>query len=67
MDCRENNEVKRLVHNLLGDYEKGRDIDTKEIFNQPDQGAVEALVKKLMRLIFPGYYRGDSTYKYYNM
>ncbi len=66
MDCRENNEIARLVQNLLGDYDKGRDIDTMEIFNRPDQEVVEDLIRKMMRLIFPGYYR-DSTYKFYNM
>ncbi len=66
IDCRENNEIRHLVQNLLGDYQKGRDIDTMEVFNRPDQDAVEALIKKLMRLVFPGYYR-ETTYKYYNM
>ncbi len=66
VDCRENNEIKRLVNNLLGDYQKGRDIEVMEVFNRPDREAVEALIKKMMRLIFPGYYR-ETTYKYYNM
>lgn len=66
MDCKEKNEVACLVQRLIGDYERERYIDTLEVFNRPDKEAVEDITQKLLRLIFPGYFR-DRTYRYYNM
>lgn len=65
-ECKENIEIRRVVDNLIGDYGKGRDIDTLEMFNRPDPSVVRDLIRKLLRLIFPGYYR-DTTYKFYNV
>ena len=66
MGVRENQEVDQLVKDLLADYGKGRDIDKMAVFNQPDREAVILIVKKLLRLVFPGYYR-DQVYKSYNL
>ncbi|MBQ7677568.1 MAG: serine acetyltransferase [Lachnospiraceae bacterium] len=65
-ECKENIEIHQVVDNLIGDYGKGRDIDTLEMFNRPDPSVVRDLIRKLLRLIFPGYYR-DTTYKFYNV
>jgi serine O-acetyltransferase len=35
------------------------------MFTQPDRQIIEALIEKLFRLVFPGYYR-DYTYRIYN-
>ncbi|MBR4669190.1 MAG: serine acetyltransferase [Butyrivibrio sp.] len=59
------NEIKDIVDLILSDYEKGRDVDKMDIFNQPDRDAVKDIVIKLVRIIYPGYYR-DKVYKSYN-
>ena len=59
------NEIKDIVDLILSDYEKGRDVDQMDVFNQPDRDAVKDIVIKLIRIIYPGYYR-DKVYKSYN-
>ena len=48
------NEIKDIVDLILSDYEKGRDIDQMDVYNQPDRDAVKDIVIKLIRIIFPG-------------
>ena len=62
----ENEEVNHLVNDIQKDYQKGRDIDKLTVFNQPDRDAVKNIVRKLLRVVFPGYYR-DTVYKSYNV
>ena len=59
------NEIRDIVDLILTDYEKGRDVDRLDVYNQPDRDAVKDIVIKLIRIIFPGYYR-DKVYKSYN-
>ncbi|MBO4457169.1 MAG: serine acetyltransferase [Butyrivibrio sp.] len=59
------NEIEEIVGLILSDYENGRDIDNMDIYNQPDRDAVKDIVIKLIRIIFPGYYR-DKVYKSYS-
>ena len=59
------NEIKDIVDLILADYEKGRDVDQMDVYNQPDRDMVKDVVIKLIRVIFPGYYR-DKVYKSYN-
>lgn len=58
--------VKALVDDILLDYHKGRDIDKMTVYSQPDQSAVKGIIQKLMRILYPGYYR-DSVLKFYNL
>ena len=58
-------EIKDIVDLILSDYEKGRDVDQLDVYNQPDRDAVKDIVIKLIRIIYPGYYR-DKVYKSYN-
>ena len=58
--------IKDVVESVLLDYESGRDIDKTAVFNQPDQEAVRNIVTKMIRIIYPGYYR-DKHLKSYNM
>jgi len=58
-------EIKDIVDLILSDYEKGRDVDQMDVYNQPDRDAVKDIVIKLIRIIYPGYYR-DKVYKSYN-
>ena len=57
--------VDFIVNEVLQDYEKERDIDKMDVRNQPDQQVVLDIVEKLLRIIFPGYYR-DRIYKGYS-
>ena len=59
------NEIRDIVDLILSDYDKGRDVDQMDVFNQPDRDAVKDIVIKLVRIIYPGYYR-DKVYKSYN-
>ena len=59
-------EVQKLVDDVLMDYQKERDIDKMTVYSQPDQEAVRLIVTKLLRIIFPGYYR-DKVFKSYNL
>mgnify|MGYP002625623698 CR=1 FL=1 len=57
--------VQGLAANILADYEGDRVIDRLEMFTQPDRQIIEELISKLLRLVFPGYFR-DYTYRIYN-
>ena len=57
--------VDLIVNEILQDYEKDRDIDKMDVRNQPDQQVVLEIVEKLLRIMFPGYYR-DRVYKGYS-
>lgn len=59
-------EVKELVSDILEDYKGNRAIDQMEdFFNQPDKEVIIEIVNKLLRILFPGYYR-DKSYRVYN-
>ncbi len=49
---------------ILKDYRNGRDIDRMDVFRQPEQQAIRDIVKKLLNILFPGYYR-DKSYRSY--
>ena len=58
-------EVEEIVELVLNDYGQDRDIDKMDIFKQPDRVVVEDIVRKMMRVLFPGYYR-EKNYRSYN-
>jgi len=58
--------ISSLTDALLADYAQGRAIDRIEPFSQPDREIIVALIGKLKRLLFPGYFR-DPSYRIYNM
>lgn len=59
------NEIQDIVGDILKDYQKGRTIDKIDIFNQPDKDVIIDIIHKLLKILFPGYYR-DKFYKTYN-
>ena len=61
-----NNRIEKIVDGILEDYGSGRDIDRLELMRCPDRDAVIDIIKKLRRIIFPGYFR-DKNYQYYNI
>ena len=59
-------EVQKLVSDILEDYKGNRAIDSMEdFFNQPDKDVIIDIVNKMLRILFPGYYR-DKSYRVYN-
>lgn len=60
------NRIEQIVDGILEDYGSGRDIDRLELMRCPDRDAVIDIIKKLRRIIFPGYFR-DKNYQYYNI
>lgn len=58
------NSVDDIVQNILQDYQSDRAIDKIDLFHQPDKEAVIDIVRKLIQIIFPGYYR-DKAYRSY--
>ena len=56
--------IGQVVDSILQDYQRGRDIDRQERMGTPDRDVVIDIVKKLRRIVFPGYFR-DKNYAYY--
>ncbi len=57
--------VSCLIKNVLDDYRKGRAIDKMDVYCMPDQDKIKDITDKLLRIIYPGYYR-DRLYKGFN-
>ena len=57
--------IQALADYILADYGDERVIDRLEMFTQPDRQIIGELIGKLLRLVFPGYYR-DYAYRIYN-
>jgi len=58
--------MHEITNNILQDFEKERAIDKMEVFSQPDREVVVGLIRKLHRIVFPGYFI-DRTYRIYNV
>ena len=58
-------DLKELTDAIIRDYSLGRDIDRMQVFQQPDNEMVIDITKKLMMILFPGYYR-DRNYLNYS-
>lgn len=59
------NKISGIVADLLKDYDDDRNINRVENFSQPDTESIRAIISKLLKIIYPGFYR-EKTYKYYN-
>ena len=59
------NRIEQVVNCILDDYSLGRQIDRIEPFSSADKEIVIDIVEKLLRIVFPGYYR-DKNYRIYN-
>ena len=57
-------EIENIVSEILTDYRKDRDVDQIDVFSEPDRDMVIDIVKKLQRIVFPGYYR-ERSYRSY--
>ena len=59
-------EIDDIVSNILEDYNEDRIINRMEVFTQPDTEVVLDIMDKLIKIIYPGYYR-DGSYRFYNI
>ena len=59
-------EIGNIVSDILKDYKKERSIDKMDLFDQPQKRIVIEIVHKLLKIIYPGYFR-DGSYKFYNL
>ncbi len=58
-------QIEGIVDGILEDYRHGRDIDKLDPFQHPDKGVVIDMIGKLLRIVYPGFYR-DRSYRMYN-
>lgn len=60
-------QINLIVRDIMADYQEKRDIDNmSDVFHQPDRDVIVDCAKKLMQVIYPGFYR-DKNYKIYNI
>ena len=57
--------IEAVVDRILADYQRDRVIDKMDLFRRPDRDVIIDIIKKLRRIVFPGYYR-DKNYRSYN-
>ncbi len=57
--------IEQAVEAILADYQTDRAIDKMDVYRRPDRDAIIDIIKKLRRIVFPGYYR-DGNYKSVN-
>ena len=58
--------MERVLENILADYGQGRDIDKVDLHGHPDKEIITDMIRKLLRIVYPGYYR-DKSYRIYNI
>lgn len=58
--------VDHIVQSILHDYEDNKYINHTDLYNQPDKKAIIEIVKKLLKILYPGYY-SDKVYKIYSL
>lgn len=59
-------EIKSIVSTILKNYENNRYIDKIELYDQPDTDIVRDMTDKLLKIVYPGFYR-EKSYSFYNM
>lgn len=59
-------EMEGIVSIILEDYKKERTIDRLDLYNQPQKDSIIAIIEKLQRIIYSGYFR-ERSYKFYNV
>lgn len=58
--------MEGIVSIILEDYKKERTIDRLDLYNQPQKDSIIAIIEKLQRIIYSGYFR-ERSYKFYNV
>ena len=58
--------IESIVETILTDYQGDRDIDKIDLFSHPDKAVIIDMIQKLLRIVYPGFYR-DKSYRFYNV
>lgn len=58
--------VDGIVQTILADYGDDRAINRTELYNQPDKSAILDIIRKLLKIVYPGYY-SDRVYRIYSV
>lgn len=66
MDNKTLAEIDSIANTILADYGKGRTIDKTDVFNQPNKDVIIDILNKLIRIVYPGYFK-DKNYNIYNV
>lgn len=61
-----NVKIDEIVGTILDDYNDERVINQMEVFDQPETDVVKDIVEKLLKVIYPGFFR-DKSYRFYNI
>ena len=59
-------EIRNIVGELLEDYKDDRTINQIELFDQPDTEVIVGILDKMLKIVFPGFFR-EKTYRFYNL
>lgn len=59
-------EIQLLTKEILKNYERKSIINPEELFEQPDREAVNDILDKLVKMVFPAFYR-EKGYRFYNV
>ena len=60
-------EMQEIVGNILSDYKnEDRYINKMNLFEQPDTEVVRDILNKLIKIVFPGFFR-EKYYRFYNL
>ena len=60
-------EMLNIVGNILDDYvDESRYINRMNLFDQPDTEVIKDVLQKLIKIVFPGFFR-EKYYRFYNL
>ena len=57
--------IEGVVDSILSDYALGRDIDKIDLRQHPDKEVITDVIRKLLRIVYPGYFR-ERSFRMYN-
>ena len=57
--------IEGVVDSILGDYAQGRDIDKIDLRQHPDKDVITDMIRKLLRIVYPGFFR-EKSFRMYN-
>ena len=66
MEHHEHYETGEIVDTLLNNYKHDTHIKEVEFNSQPDVDVIHEITRKLLRIVFPGYFR-EKNFKFYNL
>ncbi len=64
--AQENKEIKELTEEILKNYKTESVINPEKLFEQPDRQAVNDILDKLIKIVFPAFYP-EKGYRFYNI